>query len=45
MGGAGVDDGPIVEASLPGIGHRVHSGCCFDSRHSPADTLHARPTP
>jgi hypothetical protein len=38
-GGAGVDIGPIVDAGVPGIGHRVHSDRYFDDHHSPADTL------
>jgi hypothetical protein len=38
-GGAGVDIGPIVEAGVPGIGHRVHNDRYFDYHHSPADTL------
>ncbi|HSN54727.1 MAG TPA: M28 family peptidase, partial [Candidatus Sulfomarinibacteraceae bacterium] len=38
-GGAGVDIGPIVEAGVPGIGHRVHGDRYFDYHHSPADTL------
>jgi Zn-dependent M28 family amino/carboxypeptidase len=38
-GWAGVDIGPIVEAGVPGIGHRVHNERYFDFHHSPADTL------
>lgn len=38
-GGAGADIGPIVEAGVPGIGHRVHGDRYFDYHHSPADTL------
>jgi Zn-dependent M28 family amino/carboxypeptidase len=38
-GWAGVDIGPLVEAGVPGIGHRVHNDGYFDVHHSPADTL------
>jgi hypothetical protein len=38
-GWAGVDIGPIVEAGVPGIGHRTHNDGYFDIHHSPADTL------
>jgi len=37
-GWAGVDIGPVVEAGVPGIGHRVR-GPYFDVHHSPADTF------
>lgn len=37
-GWAGVDIGPLVEAGVPGIGHRVQ-GNYFDYHHSPADTF------
>jgi hypothetical protein len=35
----GADIGPIVEAGVPGIGHRVHGDRYFDYHHSAADTL------
>ncbi len=38
-GWAGVDIGPIVEAGVPGIGHRTKSDHYFDYHHSPADTF------
>lgn len=38
-GWAGVDIGPIVEAGVPGIGHRVKGERYFDYHHSPADTF------
>ena len=39
VGWAGVDIGPIVNAGVPGIGHRTHNDRYFDYHHSPADTL------
>lgn len=38
-GGTGADIGPMVEAGVPGIGHRVHGERYFDYHHSAADTL------
>jgi hypothetical protein len=38
-GGAGADIGPLVEAGVPGVGHRVHGDRYFDVHHSAADTL------
>ncbi len=38
-GWAGVDIGPIVDAGVPGIGHRVQGDHYFDLHHSPADTF------
>ena len=38
-GWAGVDIGPIVEAGVPGIGHRTENERYFDYHHSPADTF------
>jgi carboxypeptidase Q len=38
-GWAGVDIGPLVEAGVPGIGHRTANGDYFLYHHSPADTF------
>jgi Zn-dependent M28 family amino/carboxypeptidase len=38
-GGSGVDVAPLVEAGVPGLGHRVHGAEYFHYHHSPADTF------
>lgn len=38
-GWAGVDIDPIVDAGVPGIGHRVKGDLYFAYHHSPADTF------